>query len=731
MQPKIIILLTVFSLQLYTIQSQTVEIHFSEPEIHSAEINLQGIHTTGFFKHFPYDSSGTQPYTWQWASQLKPELLRFPGGRVSKFSHLLAGVGYGYDSLEITTFYDYMDDSILNNSIHIDTSRFHSVYAEWMEDYYNDKTSVNNYLDDFIQFVKYIEINNPGHRVKILICLNVLTASATENADIIKYLQNIIPNTADYSVYVAGVEMGNEVYSDDLINFFPAFNDYYAFINGTGCVFADAIPADVLADHSYISKIKELAEPEKISIALVTAPLANDPCVDEMEEIIIDGRFNDWNIQLASVFSDSIIMSYGKIPAFDAISAHPYKNPDCWEYCINQLPDTIATTPFTFDMEDEQLRNAFICGTQKLLENHKIEFKETIQALSDNYFHFNDGIHTKKLWLSEYNLKDHKSQNNESRRELAVFNNTFLHGTFIFNWVLQDYFMNIDESYSEGFLEYAVFHNFSGINEGNIFSKSMLQYDTHNPDSTLFIRRLNYHVFSLLQSITTSRLKMIASTKEPEHSFINTYTFLDSVKNNLYIFFSNHSDTSTVIKLDKTSFTNTFYPGQTVIPGAATLYVIDAKQLYSTSGYNYYYEMNAFYDDTLNAPVFEIKGIDTTSDETIADGIVVPAYSLGYIVIPVEHITAIQNNYADYNNIISIFPNPVNDILKVELHFEAASDMCLKIIDNAGKTIYHQSAMLPENGSTQIDCSNFASGLYILSAEINNISSTEIFIINK
>jgi hypothetical protein len=71
------------------------------------------------------------------------------------------------------------------------------------------------------------------------------------------------------------------------------------------------------------------------------------------------------------------------------------------------------------------------------------------------------------------------------------------------------------------------------------------------------------------------------------------------------------------------------------------------------------------------------------------------------------------------SNLVSVFPNPANDLVQVKLEFEKSySDVRFRLIDNTGKTVYHKSM---QQAITQhiesINVSQFAAGNYMLQVE--------------
>ena len=239
---------------------------------------LFGYHIEGMFApaHTP-EFGYNYPNTWEWFAQLKPQVLRFPGGASSRFMHLLNYdtdnnttddkyvTGYGYDIKEIIRFYDITNGELLADEsvtvgavtmpitiefIEDDLEDGDCAYCNsWMNSQYqgdleqtakryfqqNDipAEQPQKYIDQFIDLVDYIQQYNGGYSIEVIVDLNVFGESASQNRRIIEYLQNETANGVT-DVNVVGVEMGNEcnlTWAKDIMGY-QEFDDYWQFING-------------------------------------------------------------------------------------------------------------------------------------------------------------------------------------------------------------------------------------------------------------------------------------------------------------------------------------------------------------------------------------------------------------------------------------------------------------------------------------------------------------------
>lgn len=140
--------------------------------------------------------------------------------------HLLDGPGYGYDLVEIIRFYDRTDYVInapsftdILDSVELDenNSSFYSWINEdevgdflgfaekWIDQQLLAPTHL--FIDDFVYMVKQIEDANPGHKVDVIVDLNIMNETATKSREIVEYLRN----HDSCAVNVVYVELGNEM----------------------------------------------------------------------------------------------------------------------------------------------------------------------------------------------------------------------------------------------------------------------------------------------------------------------------------------------------------------------------------------------------------------------------------------------------------------------------------------------------------------------------------------
>jgi len=438
------------------------------------EQGLLGINVTDMFEpghaneyvDLPKYTSGENP--WDYLSELCPTTLRVFSGQGSRFMELLGSArtapndpfntsgtmmngGYGFCIERIIPFFDNTDNDIdapplfddtpgaipfsisddMNDDGQLNTltswylsdrykNSFEDFYHKWEEQPIYDPTDPAFdeyseqplYINQLIHLVNKIESENPGQSVSVMLCLNILSESATNCKNIATYLKD------DNGIDLAGIEIGNEVYfgwAEDLLGFrdngfVPKFIHYWDYINGfnyddfsigvdpddgdpgdptgDGMYFSDfdlslVLPSDVLLDHDYLGVLKGDPSTANIPLGLPAHNLPNcgeyvfitdesdtsntlnmggaDPCADCTYPL--------WNDQLAAKYSAQIPMT--STYKFDAVILHPYYTPtnvptDAIELCNTNwlsiplcLDGVTYGTPWTYASYDTRLKCAF------------------------------------------------------------------------------------------------------------------------------------------------------------------------------------------------------------------------------------------------------------------------------------------------------------------------------------------------------------------------------------
>lgn len=718
---------------------------------------LLGYHLGGAFDNqtIPNDSSSIDQ--WNWLSELRPESVRIFSGSFSKFMHLLSGPGYGYDLEEIIRFYDYSDgvidsvtltdalddneDSLLTWIDVNEINQFTKYRTKWEDQF--DIDSTRRYIDDFLYMIEKIETENPGHRVKVIVCLDIMASSATECADMVKYLQD----NAIWDCEVAYVELGNEMYFSfaEKMMGFHNFDDYWTYINGG---YPDDLSQYVVGDsvwydHDYISAFK--SDPAfQCKLAVPARNLGAGYAFFTPEYVGFVEGAESWNDTLATHYMDSIQVGTGAtyVKKFDGVVLHPYYDESNWEGipdttllddypCVNLGDADTTNDEWTYHLYDDRLEWAF--------DSITYNFRWLIrQGYNESYLEHNNHLQFylsvanggKDLLTTEYNYKYEGSE-----FKIGVYGQSFMHAYLLQEWIMRNIKINYNESFRPGFFKYATVQNFAGgtenclvypanAREREFLGKDIAPYEGV-PDSlerNYHMKRTPYFVMELLSETSKQNLRYVQSNFTV---FINSFNiqptiFTDPEKEHLYMYFTNVRDTVQRYSIN-TAYTAGFYTGGygIKITDTATIYCVDALKNYSTSGKggNSLFDLNECYDETILFPI-EITEVDTILNTPSCPGsgdplkcIVVPAYSFGYIKIPIAPDIPLKEAVLQEKVHFVVYPNPASgsvSILAPALQAGKSQILDCRVINSMGAECLQTDI---QNGGS-IDVSALPSGVY-------------------
>jgi len=594
----------------------------AQPEIINK--GLYGINVSGMFDNATCPNDGSAADQWQWLSDLRPEVLRFPHGANGKFMHLLhtvgglptdKAVGYGYDLGELIRYFDASDNDFADlvpgiypnitaaiAAISTQSDLNLPEWNSWMDPSVSGKfgtflgkwqvqqqltvtaTDHSNYLTDFIKLIQKIETDNPGHKVKVIVCLNILSETSAECAAIVNFLRsNPIHNCT-----VPGVELGNECPTDfhwTVMGFAhfsehaapagcdPAFNgSYWSFINGDPYTTAAAQtrlglflnPAMQLQDatgHYYNRDFIKAFKYNFLTNCKIGIPGegTQDDEVSPLPFYLIEGGYpktaNEWNDDLVSHYPDNIpTMPPGlEKKKFDAVILHPYLDDNQnWGPPIADLlsPAAPYADRWNYDTYDTRLQAAFddilffdpanpsdpasdsFMGFIK--HGHKVAWNDYRDVFSFIPTTPTDNVR-KELWMTEYNIKTSVSAD-PSTLQRGVYTNGFTHGFLLQEWFLKNIKVNFASGYKKNFFTYATYQNYAGVGEDlltpadaprELYNYLCLDYPPYNlggnnPNKrNYYMKRTSYLVMSMLKDITALNLKYVPTRYSTKFGNIN------------------------------------------------------------------------------------------------------------------------------------------------------------------------------------------------------------------
>lgn len=731
-------------------------------------------------------SSGEQ---WNWFLQMQPQVLRIPSGSPSMFSHLLPykddnddGIldpvlGLGYDIYEIARYFDRTDgvmdypttfEILYDNEIQLeDWIGEENIlnFISFRNRYNQQQYEVGSYLNQFVALINYMKSINPTYRPKVIVVLNIVSATAEQNREVVDYL-------LAQDIAVTGIEMGNECYDSFHCNALgmSEFDNYYNYLKGTNITgysnvfqLEDGSYVAMKDHHDFIGAFRG-ANYLNVKIGLVAkGHAANSIYPLRMAETTCETDDELWNKALYAKRLETVT-GYSSQFVYDAVIIHSYFETNQYGGILTGdathagiSPNLVCSDddasangdPWWFDSFDPRLYEPFIQLRTEIKNFSKSGFTESYEAYSD-IFHFEllpfEG--GKELWPTEWNIKVKRNSYNEAQQTMvSIFANDFLNGVILQEWWLRYYKLGFSKKYRPGVITNATFHSFSGgvdeffltvanYNERVLLGKNISPYNLSKVTypytaRNYYVKRTNMYIAEMLSQIPLNSLRYLPATFGMPASLPNVAPtlFLDPENHYIYIYYTNVTALEEDLKIDPV-----YLPGllgaASVNLGVASITYIDAKMPYSTSGKSNFYSyadhdasdpssgiINACYAINDPSPLIEINQIKTKLNEPNCTGsystnccISLPPYSVGYIKIPYSVSMRIASAVNFENNFV-IYPNPANDFITIFNTTISADEIIylISISSTDGKTYYDENHQMAE----KIDLSNLPSGNYI------------------
>lgn len=700
-----------------------------------------GINVTGMFTKSTLYGDIYSEDQWQWLSDMRPKVLRFPGGSSSKFMHLLTGdKGYGYDIVEITRYLDAIDNVLEapNDAASIlaasdvtmlswfggDDAILETFKDEYLEPYQYQEllSSGDRFIDHFIRLIEKIETDNPGHVVDVIVCLNILTETAEDCLDIVQYLQS----NPIHNVNVVGVEMGNETANKfhEKIMQFDEFENYWQYLDGQAVPGQDAkevalgeslyIPA---AERNFFLVFKSKAGANyKIGLCADGLDVEGSVFITKPGEYV-GSRSTPWNVALRSHYGDN--HPGGNIKKFHAVILHTYYSADSWyDECVTEtgIAGSYSCPEWDFDDADTRIQSAFDAARGNFRNFMLTRYDDDLELFNlDLNFDLTTAI-KKDMWVTEWNLKDEGTPNNGK-----IFTNSYQHTVLLQEWWLKNLKLNFTEGFRENFFKYATLQNFAGGSgvqmltpadeevELEILGKDVSPYNLPSGDPSkrnYYVKRTVSYTMDLISEINKSNLNYFPATVATygHNPNLPPTFFITPAIDYVYMYFTNSRCNDQRYILNPSGMTPMF--GYVVELENAEIFVVDAFQAYSQSGKSMIYDFNSCYN-AANPYDIEIDQTYTYLNPgcTAASGslcVTVPGFTSGYVKMQVvPYIPRMAN---EMGNELIIYPNPANNMLFVSSTEEIQT---VEIFSMTGMKVLEQS-----NDSNSIDISNLSSGMY-------------------
>lgn len=385
------------------------------------------------------------------------------------------------------------------------------------------------------------------------------------------------------------------------------------------------IPADVLADHDFITAIRTSFPTIKIGLpgenfnqceeeGWDTPFIVDDP--DDQDLSFLPGgaggdcpcEYSEWNIDMETKFDKTIAIGESTGNKFDAIILHTYyvagnAYVDCptntnWQVAATE-PTFAAGIPYTDQWSfapidpnigelfegiagiatdpDGDATFSYQVGNFKEFTRDRLKEAIDIHALNLNFLDGDSGP-TKEIWITEYNIlpKPRGLTATEDGPFVNMVPNTFAHCVALQNWMLWLIRSSYDPDYKPGIVTMATAQAFIGGNAIDYLTPSIRndQVELDIPDPTLtcisnppnetdnfFVRRATYFTAQLINTIHTLNLNY-------EKTFIGMY----SQNNNIA--------PTTFVQLDELGEPINVYVFYTNIKQTTQRYAIDPSDLY-------------------------------------------------------------------------------------------------------------------------------------------------------
>lgn len=677
--------------------------------------------------------------------------------------------------LNYPTIADVLDDGKILDSLDnwiTPTEGFKYVFQflefknKWDAQQYLDTS--HRYIDDFIELIKKIETDDTSNHVKVVYCLDIFSNSATQCQDIIKYLRD----NPIHDCNVVGVEMGNEPYFDysSLMMNWDSFEDYWSYINGTNFTGPDTSKYkyvwgdSVWKNHDFIGKFKnQLAFTCPVGIPAQNLDAAEYALFSPGSAVENNRSIDeDWNAKLKAKYgSKETVTGYPAIKrySFNAVILHPYYDGHNWDTIPKRhldtayachLDDAITTNDdWLFNTYDTRLEETFDGIGGNFRKFIKVRYKESYDVHKETFAFDSTNVRSKDLWVTEWNFKDQGNYDPDTLNMIGIFSHGYMHGYIVFEWFLKDVKLNFDSEYRPGFHTLSTFHNIAGGGtnamiypaigeELDALGKDIEPYNispkTDTAARNYLMKMTPFFSFELLSQISKNNLKYLQTNYVIATKAVNVQpsVFIDPDQNYLYIYFSNIRDTVQKYNITTTG-TVGVYPdgGRIQVVDTAVIYCIDALKPYSTSGKGNgtLYKLNHTYaitpGDTCDLPIpLEIRNIDTIINQpwdttNALLKITVPAYSYGYIKLPIRSYGPLRLNENESIYDLEIFPNPASSFVKLvgsENNEFYDGNLQVKVLSITGNSCLEVNL---ENGHG-LDISHLSAGVYQIIVKFDN-----------
>lgn len=640
-------------------------------------------------------------------SKISPSTLRFPGGTQAAWYH----------------FYDYNDEGLYDPTNPIPAKGFGMNIGEtiFLNDPYTHcqrdsrLLSQRNFMDAFTNLIHAVQ-NETGEQIRISYVANLLThfrfrpvqlpiigsCTSTCGRGIAKRPMSNYDCKGNFNIPYEGNEdlfdnqiekyrfelyyketqdaidtIAHRLQLDSLDVFYVELgNEYYFNSNGGTYSFIDygmSVTEYTEIAEIYAERLKcYFSGKLDIRIALASEPGSSwqktNNIFNENFPGLEEDIYNDFTNDNTSLFE-----------SIDAIVLHRYySGSDCLE---------LVDISERFECVKSSLRNHIDIVLEEDVENFKNAFPG------------------KDIWCTEYNIVGGMNPKNMG------FINTILHSSFILEHALKFHEL---ESELQIKIPMATHHRLG-------FDQPWSVIQTREGDNDFVAERVGAFTLSILNKLKEgNKPRFLGSillddgdSFDKSNVFSSAYSQeLTDSTSKLLIYFSNKEEIDIVFDLaDKIN-------GYSI--DGAQVHLQSGENLFSygnsngTFGANRYIDsVQSFSDDELNNLGYGNIHMQITDTMIVLDAeetVSLPKYSVGLIEMNLTDIS-ISTLDLESKNLADINPNPVSDVLTINMNSNSAQEYTLRLFDANGQLIKNHSL---KSTQSSIDLSDMTSGFYFV-----------------
>ncbi len=602
-------------------------------------------------------------------AELKPSMLRFPGGTIANYYHLYQYEDGIYDpsnpqfapacgTLKIETQAYPTGNPIGKQFCQLDNR----VDLE-------DPDENPNYINGFANLILDLEekVNNssdPEYKIDVIYVANLLTHFEFNHLFNTAKAEHLVPSDPEDILNIADPNSKFELYykeTEDAVQYLMDRG-----VNVVGVELSNEVYFGI-----YQNQQNNVTPQKYMQLGEIYAARLKNRFPEMKIGIATAADNNAWN---------SVVAAYE--PAFyDGVVLHNYYNETT---CIN-LGETCGSSCQEDVVNDMACR--FDCGKCALGEyvnNDLLDiFESALEAFPED----------KKIWMTEWGIISPNGQGNN----LDYFN-TLLYASFTLEHLLKQ--MEFNAKFGDR-IEYSTHHRL-----GYKINWSVVQQNISSDEAVI---RSNYFSFKFLKetffSSDTYWYEGVAVEELEDDSdlFLRTLVTRDQDNGDLlvHLCYTNKSASEVPINLNGTE-ESLILDEYFRLKSEVIANYLKGSSLSSSFGITTFNNQQS--DETNDPSLFVIE------EESDTSSIFIPAFSTGVITFRLDNLVTTVDEISNQQPRIEVLPNPVRDVLLVRRGKNSMLNQ-IQIFDLAGKLLMFETF----NGNKQsLDLSDLQDGIYLV-----------------